>query len=119
LPLDDAAWQRHDMGMPMSRRYPTVKQQEAALDEMKRILGRDIDVMTGDEIIEPTPELLERVVLFEGILQMFNILEEKIVAGVLLASKIIHEDESAEYVVQPHIKDQAAICLELMIGKEE
>ena len=101
----------------MSRKYPTVKQQEAAMDEMKRILGRDIDTMTGDEMIEPTPEVLERVVLFEGILHMFNILEEKIVAGVLLASKVIHSDGEVE--LDPDLVSQAEICLELLVGKEE
>lgn len=96
----------------MSRRYPTVKQQEKALDEMKRILGRDIDVMTSSD--EPaTAAILERVVLFEGVINMFNILEEKVVAGVMLAGKVKGAD------VPDELYDQAEICLELMIGKEE
>ena len=100
----------------MGKRYPTVAQQEKALDEMKRILGRDIDVMTGSD--EPaTAEVLERVVLFEGILHMFNILEEKVVAGVMLASKVIHSDGEVE--LDEHLVEQANICLELMVGKEK
>lgn len=102
----------------MSRRYPTVKQQEKALDEMKRILGRDIDVMTSSD--EPaTAAILERVVLFEGVINMFNILEEKVVAGVLLASKIIHYDAAVMELLDSDLVEQAEICLELMIGKEE
>ncbi len=105
----------------MSKRYPTVAQQEKALDEMKRILSRDIAVMTSDESVDnATPELLERVVLFEGILNMFNILEEKVTAGVMLAGKIKGEFNSASWyppgIVE--LKRQAEICLELMIGKE-
>ena len=103
----------------MSRRYPTVKQQEEALDEMKRILNRDISILTSDEEAEnATAEILERVVLFEGILNMFNILEEKVVAGVLLASKIIHYDGGVE-LIDTDLVEQAQTCLELMVGKEK
>lgn len=105
----------------MSRRYPTVAQQEKALDEMKRILNRDITVMTGDEIIEPTAELLERVVLFEGILNMFNILEEKVTAGTMLAGKVKGTLDDLQITTPETIElySQAEICLELLIGKEE
>ena len=105
----------------MSRRYPTVKKQEEALDEMRRILGRDIVTLTGDDEAEnATPEILERVVLFEGILGMFDILEEKITAGVLLASKIIHYDVGPEdRPMLPELTIQAEICMELMLGPEE
>lgn len=102
----------------MSRRYPTVKQQEKALDEMKRILGRDIDVMTSSD--EPaTAAILERVVLFEGVLHMFDILEEKVVAGVLLASKVVHYDAAVMELVDGDLREQAELCLELMVGKEK
>jgi len=101
----------------MGKRYPTVAQQEQALDEMKRILGRDIDVMTSSD--EPaTAAILERVVLFEGVLNMFDILEEKIVAGVMLAGKIKGYDQPVDQEMSKIIQ-QAEVCLELMIGKEE
>ncbi len=104
----------------MSRRYPTVAQQEKALDEMKRILGRDIDVMTGSD--EPaTAAILERVVLFEGILHMFNILEEKVVAGVMLAGKVkgVLDEFPLTTPETIELNNQAEVCLELMIGKEK
>lgn len=105
----------------MSRRYPTVKKQEEALDEMRRILGRDIVTLTSDEEAEnATPEILERVVLFEGILGMFDILEDKVTAGVLLASKVKHYDDGwAPTSTFIELKSQAEICLELMLGPEE
>ena len=101
------------------KKYPTVKAQEKALDEMKRILGRDIDTLTSSD--EPaTAQILERVVLFEGILRMFDILEEKVVAGVLLASKVVHYDAAGDRGwLKADLTGQAEICLELMVGKEE
>lgn len=106
----------------MSTRYPTVKQQEDALDEIRRVLIRDITVLTSDEEADnATPEILERVVLFEGILNMFTIFDEKVTAAVMICGKIkgvvgackIHTPELLE------LKDQANICLELLIGPEE
>ena len=103
----------------MTKRYPTVKQQEEALDEMKRILNRDVTTMTSDEAVDDaTPELLERVVLFEGILNMLDILEEKVTAGVLLASKVIHYDGGVE-LIDTDLVEQAQTCLDLMVGKEK
>ncbi len=107
----------------MSKRYPTIKAQGKALDEMKRILSRDMKVMTDDfSIEEATPELLERVVLFEGILNMFDILEEKVTAGILLASKVVHNnDESSTKnrdLISEDIYRLAKICLVLMCGEE-
>jgi len=106
----------------MSRKYPTPKDQEKALDEMRRILNRDLSVLLSDESAEnATPEVLERAILFEGILSMFDILEGKVTAGVLLASKITHYNEGAMELgpMDPHIVEQAETCLLLMVGEEE
>lgn len=100
----------------MSRRYPTVPEQEKALDEMRRILSRDLAVLLSDESAEDaTAEVLERAVLFEGILSMFDILEGKVTAGVLLASKIVHSGTAYD----EHLIEQAKACLLLMVGEEE
>ncbi len=83
---------------------------------MRRILNRDIATLTGDDEVEnATPEILERVVLFEGILSMFDILEEKVTAGVLLAGKV----KCQHACVPNELITQAEICLELLIGPEE
>lgn len=98
----------------MGRRYPTVKKQEQALDEIRRVLNREMKHLTSDySIEEATPEVLERVVLFDGILHMFDILEEKVTAGVLLAGKVKGADTSK------YLRTQAENCLDLMIGPEE
>lgn len=105
----------------MSRKFPTVKAQEQALDEIRRVLNRDMKVMTSDySIEEATPELLERVVLFDGILSMFDILEEKVTAGVLLASKVIHynANDTARAALEGDLVEQAEACLTLMVGKK-
>jgi len=106
---------------------------DAAVDEVKRVLLRDIITMTSDEFVTDDdikatlPEILLRVTLFEGVLAILDSYQEKVVAGVLIASRVIHWNkektpkrlpfEVPRCVMDDELIEQAQACLNLMIGE--
>ncbi len=117
----------------MSRLKESVQQQDKAMIEIRRVLNARMKVMTSDEFIENASAAdLEMATLYEGILSMFDIYDEKVTAGVLIASAVegwnlLHGHQSIKQAldagefgpIDNELVVQAKACLDLMLGPKD
>jgi len=91
-----------------------IEGQNAAVDEIRRILTRDIILLGDTPDEEVTPQILERVVLFEGIISSLNLFDEQVGAATLLATRVLNDCRADSIAYK-----MAYSCLLLTLGEAD